>query len=53
MNASFMKWFLAGALFVGSMHVGETFRLLFKPPSVAPDLMFVVTPIEDAAESRT
>ena len=53
MNASFMKWFLAGALLVGSMHVGETYRLLFQPPSVEPELMFVVTPIENAAESRT
>lgn len=53
MSDSFMKWFLGGALLVCSMFAGETFRLLFEPSGVESAQMFVVTPIEDAALSRT
>jgi hypothetical protein len=53
MSDTFLKWFLGGALLVGSLHVGETFRLIFDSPSVVSAEMYVVTPIEVAAERRS
>jgi len=53
MSSTFLKWFLGGALFAASLHVGETFRLMFDSVSVEPAEMFVATPTEAAAERRS
>lgn len=53
MSSSFTKWFLASAVLVGSLHTGETFRLMFDSPTVKPLEMFAVTHTEAAALRRS
>jgi hypothetical protein len=53
MSAFFLRWFLGGALLVGSLHAGETFRLMFESPSVQSAELLVVTPLQGATESRS
>ena len=53
MSGSFIKWFLASAVLVGSLHAGETFRLMFDSPTVKPLEMFAVTHTEAAALRRS
>ncbi len=53
MGASFMRWFLGGALLVSGLHAGETFSLLFESTSQEPAEMFAVMAEESAAESRS
>ena len=53
MSATFMRWFLISAVLVGSLHAGETYRLMFDSPSAEPLEMFAATPTEAAAPRRS
>lgn len=53
MSETFMRWFLISAVIVGSLHAGETYRLMFDSPSAEPLEMFVATPTEAAAPRRS
>ena len=53
MSETFMRWFLISAVLVGSLHVGETFHLMFDSPSAEPLEMFAATPTEAAAPRRS
>ncbi len=53
MSESFMRGCVVSAILVGSLHAGETFRLMFDSPSAQPLEMFAATPVEAAAPSRS
>ena len=53
MSEVFVRWFVVSAVLVGSLHAGETFRLLFDSQEPTPEELFAATPTEEAAPSRS
>jgi hypothetical protein len=53
MGASFMRWFLGGALLVSGLHAGEALSLILDSPGSEAAAMFAVVSDETAAESRS
>ena len=53
MSASFMRWFLGGALLVSGLHAGEALGLLFDSTGAEAAVMFAVVSDDIAVETRS